>query len=283
MQIVKTVSDIRKLIADAKSSGNTIGFVPTMGALHEGHLSLLRLSKAECDISVVSIFVNPTQFAPTEDLEKYPRPIDKDITLLENENVDILFLPSKEEIYPDGASTFVIVEGITNRFEGAIRPDHFRGVATVVASLFNIIQPHVAFFGQKDLQQVAVIKQMVRDLHFPLRISIGETVREKDGLALSSRNQYLSDEEREESRILSQTLLGVRDDLLSGLGIEDAKLKGAKLFNSLKKKAILQYLDIVQPETFHPTNSFKANEDIAIIIAAKIGSTRLIDNVLLRK
>ncbi len=284
MQIAKTVSEIRALIAATRNSGKTVGFIPTMGALHEGHLSLVRLSKAECDTSVVSIFVNPTQFAPSEDLEKYPKPIEQDIALLEQENTDILFLPSKEEMYPEGASTFVNIEGkVAEGFEAAIRPTHFRGVATVVASLFNIVRPDIAFFGQKDLQQVAVIKKMVRDLHFPLMIKVGETVREADGLAMSSRNRYLSAEEREEALILSRTLYRMKENILSekdfDLALEDAR----KLFDSLKKKAVLDYLNIIDPETFHPLKSFKTSQDLAVIIAAKIGTTRLIDNVLINK
>jgi pantoate--beta-alanine ligase len=282
MQIFKKAAELTQYSLQEKSSGKSIGFVPTMGALHDGHISLIRASKVECDRTIVSIFVNPTQFAPTEDLEKYPRPIEKDISLLEAENVEILFLPSNEEIYPAGASTFVTVGEITENFEGAIRPAHFRGVATVVASLFNIVQSDVAFFGQKDLQQAAVIKRMVYDLHFPITIKTEETIREHDGLALSSRNQFLSADEREEAPILSKTLAIVKDELLNGVSFILAKENGAKSFNSLNKTGRLEYLDIVDPETFHLANSFKQHEDVAIIIAAKIGSTRLIDNVLVK-
>ena len=253
-----------------------------MGALHEGHISLVQASKAKCDLTVVSIFVNPTQFSPTEDLEKYPRTLEQDIALLEKEGVDILFIPSKEEMYPEGATTFINVEKITEGFEGAIRPTHFRGVATVVASLFNIVGPDVAFFGQKDLQQAAVIKRMVLDLHFPIRINVYETVREADGLAMSSRNRFLSSEEREESLLLSKTLFQVRDDLFSGLPVLESKLRGIKLFNSLKKKAVLEYIEIISPETFQLAESFKDGEEVGVIIAAKIGATRLIDNILVK-
>ncbi len=254
-----------------------------MGALHQGHLSLVSASKATCDITIVSIFVNPTQFAPTEDLEKYPRTLEADIALLEKAGVDILFLPSKEEIYPEGATTFINVEEITDGFEGAIRPTHFRGVATVVASLFNIVLPDVAFFGQKDIQQVAVIKRMVRDLHFPVTIEVCETVREADGLAMSSRNRYLSTEERAEALLLSKTVFSLRESLQAGIEIEAAKDKSIKSFNSLKKKAALEYLDVISPETFQSTHSFKDTQEVAIIIAARIGATRLIDNVLVKK
>lgn len=281
MNIAKTITELRRLIAEARSGQNSVGFVPTMGALHEGHLSLIRSSKKQCTITVVSIFVNPTQFAPSEDLDKYPRPIEADIALLESEGVDILFLPSSEEMYPKEAATYVTVEKITELFEGTIRPTHFRGVATVVASLFNIVKPDVAFFGQKDLQQVAVIKRMVLDLHFPITIIVGETVREADGLAMSSRNRYLSADERDESLLLSKTLWQIRSDILGGSSIQDARLKGANLFNSLKKTAVLEYLEVISAETFHPADSFKPGEEMAVIIAAKLGTTRLIDNVLI--
>ena len=283
MNAVKTVSEIRTILLAEKTLGKSIGFVPTMGALHEGHLSLVRASKSKCDRTAVSIFVNPTQFAPTEDLDKYPRSIEQDISLLESEGVDILFLPSKEEMYPEGATTFINVEEISKGFEGAIRPTHFRGVATVVGSLFNIVQPDRAFFGQKDLQQVAVIKRMVRDLHFPVTIEVCETVREADGLAMSSRNRYLLPEERAEALILSKTLFSLRESLVEGIEIEAAKDDSIKLFNSLKKKALLEYLDIISPETFQSAKSFNGTEEVAIVIAAQIGATRLIDNVLLKR
>jgi len=281
MEIAKTVSELRSFLAKGTRKNYSIGFVPTMGALHEGHLSLVRASKAKCDETIVSIFVNPTQFAQTEGLEKYPRTLDKDIALLQKEDVGILFIPSKEEIYPSGAATFVTVEKITESFEGAIRPTHFRGVATVVTSLFTIVRPEVAFFGQKDLQQTAVIKRMVRDLHFPLKIEVCETMREPDGLAMSSRNQFLSAEEREESLILSKTIFYVRDVMLEGMPFSVARLRGVNLFNSLKKRAVLEYLDIINPETFQLAESFKVNEEAAVIIAARIGETRLIDNVII--
>jgi pantoate--beta-alanine ligase len=280
MQIIRKSAELTEFSRAEKVSGKRIGFVPTMGALHDGHLSLVRESKKKCDITIVSIFVNPTQFAPSEDLEKYPRPLEQDIALLEKENTDILFLPSVEEIYPEGFSSFVTVDKVTDGFEGAIRPEHFRGVATVVSILFNITQPDIAFFGQKDLQQAAVIKRMVKDLHVPITIEVCEIVREKDGLAMSSRNRYLSPEEREEAKILSQTLAEVQADILSGLSIADSKLRGVKYFDSLKKKAVLEYVDIVHPETFQLADSFKQQEEIAVVIAAKIGNTRLIDNIL---
>ena len=282
MELSKSIAELRSVIASARKTGLSIGFIPTMGALHEGHLSLVRAAKKKCDVTVVSIFVNPTQFAPSEDLDKYPRSLEQDTELLQKENVNILFIPSKEEMYPAGAVSFVTVEKITEGFEGMIRPTHFKGVATVVASLFNIVRPDIAFFGQKDLQQAAVIKRMVLDLHFPIQVEVCETVREADGLAMSSRNRFLAPEERAESLILSKTLFHVRDQLHSELPFAEAKLRGIKLFNSLKKKAILEYLDVVNPETFQFAESFKHTQEVGVIIAAKVGLTRLIDNILVK-
>jgi pantoate--beta-alanine ligase len=282
VQIAKTITALRALLNQSKKAGFSIVLVPTMGSLHEGHLSLVKSSKMQSNITVVSIFVNPAQFSPSEDIEKYPISLEEDIDLLTKAEADILFLPSKEEIYPLGSSTFVSVENITERFEGAVRPTHFKGVTTVVASLFNIVQPDIAFFGQKDLQQAAIIKQMVRDLHFPIKIVIGEIIREGDGLSMSSRNRYLSAPERIEATILFKTLEYICNNLLSGVAFEEATLRGSNYFNSLKKKAILEYLDIVSPETFQLAKSFKSNEKVGIIIAAKIGTTRLIDNMLIK-
>ncbi len=282
MEITATIPELRSYIVEARKKNHTIGLVPTMGALHEGHLSLVRASKKKCDITVISIFVNPIQFGPTEDLAKYPRTLEQDTELLTKEKGDILFVPLKEEMYSEEASTFVTVENITVGFEGEIRPMHFRGVATVVASLFNIVQPDFAFFGQKDLQQAAVIKRMIRDMHFPIQMEVCETVREAGGLAMSSRNRFLSFDEREESLIIYKTLFEIRDNLLLGLPIREAKLKGIKLFNSLKKKAELEYLDIIDPETFQLAESFKSNKEVGVVIAAKLGVTRLIDNILVK-
>jgi pantoate--beta-alanine ligase len=273
--------ELRPLISEAQCSSISIGFVPTMGALHEGHLSLVRMSKQECGMTVVSIFVNPTQFGANEDFSKYPRTFEDDCKLLESEGVDIVFAPQANEMYPAGASVAISVGEIATVFEGEIRPTHFSGVATVVASLFNIVQPTVAYFGQKDLQQVAVIKKLVRDLHFPTSITIGETIREADGLAMSSRNRYLSEAERSESLVLSKTLATVKEELLGGMGIADAVLAGKKFFADTAEKATLDYLAIIDPETFQIADSFKEGTRVGIIIAARLGVTRLIDNILL--
>lgn len=282
MIVTTTVQELREHITPAKREGKSIGFVPTMGALHEGHLSLTKLSKKECDLTVVSIFVNPTQFGPNEDFSKYPRTLEQDSKMLESVDTEILFLPDKETMYPTEAATFVTVEGVTDNFEGEVRPGHFQGVSTVVASLFNIVTPDVAYFGQKDAQQVAVIKKMVKDLHFPLRIVVGETVREADGLAMSSRNRYLSPEDRERALTLSKTLSLVRQLISQGKLFEDALLEGKRFFAKTGEIA-LEYLDIVDSETFARAASFKDSESITALIAAKVGTTRLIDNVVITK
>jgi len=280
--VTTTVEELRHQITATKREGKSVGFVPTMGALHEGHLSLTKLSKKECDVTVVSIFVNPTQFGPNEDFSKYPRTIEQDSAMLESVGTDILFLPDKETMYPTGAATFVTVEGVTDNFEGEVRPGHFQGVSTVVASLFNIVTPDVAYFGQKDAQQVAVIKKMVKDLHFPLRIVIGETVREADGLAMSSRNRYLSPKERERALTLSKTLSHVREFIGQGKPFEEVLFEGKRFF-AKTSEITLEYLDLVDSETFARAASFKHSESITALIAAKVGTTRLIDNVVIRK
>ncbi len=280
MIVTNTVEELREQITAAKRKGKSIGFVPTMGALHEGHFSLTKLSRKECDLSVVSIFVNPTQFGPNEDFSKYPRTLEQDSIMLESVGTDILFLPDKETMYPTGAATFVTVDGVTDYFEGEVRPGHFQGVSTVVASLFNIVTPDVAYFGQKDAQQVAVIKKMVKDLHFPLRIVIGETVREADGLAMSSRNRYLSTEEREKAITLSKTLSLVQELIGEGKSFEDVLLEGKRFFTKTGE-ITLEYLDIVDSETFTRVASFKESESITVLIAAKVGTTRLIDNAVI--
>src|SRR3990170_1202149 len=203
MQTVSTLADLR---STRLSFSGIVGLVPTMGYLHDGHLSLIRRAKEECDHVVVSIFVNPTQFGPREDLSKYPRDPDRDLSLIEPLGADLVWMPTAEMMYPDGYQTWVEVEAMTRPLEGAMRPGHFRGVTTVVAKLFNGVQPHKAYFGQKDAQQVAVIKQMARDLNFPIEIVVGPTLRESDGLAMSSRNTYLDPDERKAATVLFRAL-----------------------------------------------------------------------------
>jgi pantoate--beta-alanine ligase len=283
MRTVQTVSELRRALAPLREQGKRIGFIPTMGALHEGHMSLVEMSKKQVDVTVVSVFVNPTQFGPNEDFARYPRTVEEDARLLVEADVDFLFVPKPDEIYPEGHSTVVTVAGLTDRYEGAVRPGHFNGVTTVVAALFNIVAPDVAYFGQKDAQQVAVIKRMVRDLHFPIEIKVGATVREAGALALSSRNRFLSESDRARSMSLSSALFSTRDSIADGHSIEEAKRAGLFAFQLAAPEAILDYFDIVDAETFQPITSLDAvrgnGTAATIIIAARIGDTRLIDNL----
>lgn len=280
MRIIHTSSELRSALTLQREQGKTIGFVPTMGALHEGHRSLVRRSKQDSDVTVVSIFVNPTQFGPSEDFERYPRTLEADASLLIEEEVEFLFAPTVDQIYPDGHSTQVHPGAIATLFEGARRPGHFDGVATVVSILFNIVQPQIAYFGQKDAQQLAVIRRLVADLAFPIEIIAAPTIRERDGLALSSRNRYLTSAERKESVALSKTLHFVRDLLKKRHSISSAKTAGIAEFQRLAPHGVLDYLDIVNSETFQAMTSFEPQEPCSttIIIAANFGTTRLIDN-----
>src|SRR6202049_3632001 len=216
MKICATISEARAACRDARSDRKRLGLVPTMGALHEGHLSLVRAAKAQCDAGAVSILLNPTQFGPTEDLSKYPRQFDRDCQLLEKEGVDILFAPSVDEIYPHGQVTWVLVEGLSDKLDGRSRPGHFRGVTTIVSKLFHILEPDTAFFGQKDAAQLAVIRRMVHDLNFPVEIVACPIVRESDGLAMSSRNAYLNREERGRALMLQRSLQQVKKSWEAG-------------------------------------------------------------------
>jgi pantoate--beta-alanine ligase len=250
-----------------------------MGALHEGHLSLVRAARDACDRVVVSIFVNPTQFGPTEDLEKYPRTFEQDKVLLEGAGVDLLFAPNAEEIYPPGARTFVTVEDLSSRLDGLSRPGHFRGVTTVVAKLFNIVQPDAAFFGQKDAAQVAVLRRMVRDLNFPVEIVVCPTVREPDGLAMSSRNRYLSPQQRKSALALSRALHAMETAARAGEHRADILLaQGLRVLES-EPGIRVDYLAAVHPDTLEPLENLAAGGLLAV--AAFVGNTRLIDNVLL--
>src|ERR1700680_3881108 len=230
MRILTTISPMRAACRGARSKGERLGFVPTMGALHDGHLSLVRAAKASCGIVAASIFVNPTQFGPNEDLAKYPRSFERDCKLLEREGVELLFAPAAEEMYPAGAVTWVTVEGLSDKLDGRSRPGHFRGVATVVAKLFHVVQPDAAFFGQKDAAQVAIIRRMVRDLNLPVEIVVCPIVRDPDGLAMSSRNAYLDPEQRKHALVLHRSL--TRIQRLADAGERDA----AKLLAAGRKE-----------------------------------------------
>lgn len=253
-----------------------------MGFLHEGHLSLVRESKKRCDLTVVSIFVNPTQFGPSEDFNNYPRDEKRDVSLLENENVDYLFLPSSEEIYPKNFQTFVNVEYVSKHLEGEFRPTHFRGVSTVVLILFNCIQPDYAFFGQKDAQQLAVIKQMVTDLKLNVEIISCPIMRENDGLAMSSRNVYLSDRERKDALVLHQSLQLAQKLITEGERRVSFILNDMMHLYSAISSAKLDYLKIVDAATFELVDDLKERKEYLVLVACKIGKTRLIDNLRIK-
>jgi pantoate--beta-alanine ligase len=279
MQVSRTIQELRAVLRAPRHEGRSIGFVPTMGALHEGHLSLVRLSRKGCDVTVVSIFVNPLQFAANEDLGKYPRTFESDCAMLEKAGVDFLFAPPPEEMYTPGATTFVTVEGTTDRLDGVSRPGHFRGVTTVVAKLFHIVQPDRAFFGQKDSAQAAIVRQMVHDLNFPLEIVIGPIVREPDGLAMSSRNTYLNPAERQQSLVLSRTLREIEKRFAKGERNAEKLIAAGSSILTQDPGTRLDYLSIVHPDTLEPVATITAPTLVAI--AAWVGATRLIDNLVL--
>jgi pantoate--beta-alanine ligase len=270
---------MRNAARDLRRAGKRLGFVPTMGALHDGHLSLVRAACASCDSVAASIFVNPTQFGPNEDLAKYPRSFERDRELLEREGVELLFAPSVDEMYPAGAATWVTVEGLSDKLDGGSRPGHFRGVATVVAKLFHVVEPGAAFFGQKDAAQVAVIRRMVRDLNLPVEIVVCPIVREPDGLAMSSRNGYLNPVQRKQALALHRSLVRVQALVDAGERTA-AKLIAAGREELVREHSVrLDYFEIVNPETLDPLPDIYQGALVAV--AAFVGSTRLIDNILL--
>lgn len=259
--------------------GRTIGFVPTMGYLHDGHLSLMKRARQDCDTVVASIFVNPTQFGPHEDFERYPRDEEGDRKKCESAGVDLLFMPAAAEMYPDKPSVFVTVEGIADILEGAVRPGHFRGVATVVSKLFNIVKPAKAYFGQKDFQQCAVIKRMVKGLNMDVEIAVLPTMREQDGLAMSSRNSYLNPEERRAAAIIHRALSDAEQLVRAGVH-EPEKVKN-KTVAVLKEEPglLIDYVEVADPETLAPLSEMKSG--IVILVAVRLGKTRLIDNLMI--
>jgi pantoate--beta-alanine ligase len=277
MEVVHTIPELRAAVAQARQAGKAIGFVPTMGCLHEGHLSLIRRAKQEAAFVVVSIFVNPTQFGPNEDVSKYPRTLAEDRTGCEAAGASLIFAPAAADFYPAGASTWVDVEGISAKLCGEFRPGHFRGVATVVAMLFNAAQADVAVFGRKDLQQLAVIRRKVRDLHMPVRILAHETVREPNGVAMSSRNRYLSAEQLTQATAIPAAMAAAK--ALAQAGVTDAaRLRDAAQAVLATQPALkTQYCEIVDLETMVPVAS-TAGFKCAIAIACHLGATRLIDN-----
>ena len=279
MQVLSTVREMRAASLAVRKGAQSLGLVPTMGALHDGHIALVRAARAQCDVVAVSIFVNPKQFGPNEDFSKYPRTFERDCALLEAEGVALVFAPQPEEMYPTGASTFVEVEGVGDRLDGASRPGHFRGVTTVVAKLFHIVGPDKAFFGQKDAAQVAVLRSMVRDLNFDLELIVCPTVREPDGLALSSRNRYLSSEERARALVLSTALNVISKTYRAGQKSVAPLLEAGRSVLATEPEVRIDYLEIVSANTLQPLTEAAAGALVAI--AAYIGNTRLIDNTIL--
>ena len=281
MKTCTTIHEMRAKSRAVRRAGKRLGFVPTMGALHEGHLSLVRAARASCDVVAASIFVNPTQFGPNEDLAKYPRSWDRDRELLEREGVELLFAPSVEEMYPAGAVTWVTVEGLSDKLDGRSRPGHFRGVTTVVAKLFHVVEPDTAFFGQKDAAQVAIIRRMVRDLNLSVEIVVCPIVREPDGLAMSSRNTYLDPGQRKRALVLHHSLMRIQKLAEAGER-EAAKLVAAGREEFAQDTFVrLDYLELVHPDTLDPVKDISGGALAAV--AAFMGNTRLIDNLLLPK
>ena len=278
MHIITSSAEMAALSKEAHTRGKRTGFVPTMGALHAGHISLVRAARARCDVVVTSIFVNPTQFGPNEDFARYPRTFEADCALLEKEQTDYVFHPSVEEMYPKGAATWVAVEGLSEKLDGRSRPGHFRGVTTVVAKLFNIVQPDLAFFGQKDAAQAAIIRKMVRDLDMDVEVVVCPIVREADGLAMSSRNAYLDAEQRRQATILNRSLMRMQMMMDRGEAGSAELIAAGKQIIAEEPTVRLDYLEIVDPETLDPVSEISHGALIAV--AAYVGNTRLIDNML---
>ncbi|MFY9803317.1 MAG: pantoate--beta-alanine ligase [Candidatus Acidiferrales bacterium] len=279
METIHTIEWMKQIAHAARASERGLGLVPTMGALHEGHSSLIRAAQRECSPVVVSIFVNPTQFGPSEDFTKYPRRVEEDRATLENLGVDYLFAPTAQEMYPPGFRTSVMVEGWSDRLEGRSRPNHFRGVTTVVLKLFEIVQPQRAYFGRKDAQQARIIRQMAADLNLDTEVIVRPILRESDGLALSSRNVYLQGDDRRAAAVLSRSLAAVRDEVNKG------ERDAARLLSALRRvldaepRVTLDYAEIVDADTLEPVMNLR--RACYVLIAAKVGGTRLIDNALI--
>ena len=279
MKLVHKIAEAHEEIIHARREGKTIGLVPTMGALHEGHLTLVSRAREVCDFVAVSVFVNPTQFGPSEDLDKYPRPLESDAEKCRDAGVDLIFAPSAAEMYPADFNTWVEVKGLTEVLEGEVRPGHFRGVTTVCAKLFNILDPDFACFGTKDYQQLKVIEKMVRDLNMRLQIIPVETVRESDGLAMSSRNTYLSTDERKAALVLSKSLQTAKEVFDSGERSAAAIQELVENFIKSEQLADIDYVAVVDAESLTPIDEI-VNPAI-VLLAVRVGKTRLIDNTLL--
>jgi pantoate--beta-alanine ligase len=278
MQIITSITEMQSSAEALRREGRRIGFVPTMGFLHEGHLSLMRTARQENDVVVASIFVNPAQFGPKEDLDRYPRDAEGDRLKCGPAGVDILFTPSAEEMYPERPVVFVTVDGLSDILEGAIRPGHFRGVATVVAKLFHIVKPHRAYFGQKDFQQCAVIKRMKKGLDLDVEIAVLPTMREPDGLAMSSRNSYLNAEQRKKAACLFRALTAAEELVRSGVREPEKVQQKMRAVMLAEKDVQVDYAEVSDPDTLEPIRTMQ--ERVVLLVAARIGATRLIDNLL---
>lgn len=280
MKIIRSPKEMQKICRELKRRGKSIGFVPTMGYLHKGHLNLVRIAADKTDIVVVSLFVNPTQFGPREDFSRYPRDFKGDRLLLEKARYDYLFVPGTKAMYPEGYLTYVNVEKLTGHLEGTVRPGHFRGVTTIVAKLFNIVQPDIAVFGQKDAQQAVVLKKMVEDLNYGIKMIIAPTVRERDGLACSSRNKYLSSEERKQAKVLYQSLRLAK--LLIKQGERSVNKLVSKMNRFIDKQPLaeIDYIAVTNAHTLELLNKLKG--EVLISLAVRFGKTRLIDNIKIR-
>ncbi|NLT52609.1 MAG: pantoate--beta-alanine ligase [Ignavibacteria bacterium] len=281
IKIIETCAQMREYSLNLKTENKTIGLVPTMGYLHEGHLSLVDAASEKCDAVVVSIFVNPTQFGKNEDFSKYPRNFERDIELLSQKKVDAVFFPSAKEIYSENYQTYVEVEEITKKQEGEFRPEHFKGVTTIVSILFNCVKPDVAVFGRKDAQQAAIIKRMTDDLQFGIKVIVAPIIREIDGLAMSSRNVYLSGKERKDALVLRKSLDSAVKMIESGERNTKKIISGMKGLYSKVDSAELQYIRIVEEKSFQEIEILDKGNSYYILIACKIGATRLIDNELI--
>jgi pantoate--beta-alanine ligase len=278
-RLVTTRVEVRSAILDARAAGRKVGLVPTMGALHEGHLSLVWESRKQCDFTVVTIFVNPTQFGPSEDFNRYPRTLEADLRLLKGVQADLVFAPAVEEMYPPGCTTAIEPPEVAKALDGDFRPGHFRGVATIVLKLFNVAPADVAYFGQKDYQQTLVVRRMVEDLNVPIQVQVCPTVREADGLAMSSRNVYLSSEERQRALAVSRALQAA-EEMIAG-GETDPAAVEARMSQILRDGGVdrIDYAAIVDPETLQGVGAI--HDKVAALVAAHVGKTRLIDNRLI--
>ena len=282
MIVARSILKVRKIIKKVKEKKKIVGFVPTMGALHLGHLSLIRKAKKECDFVVVSIFVNPIQFGPQEDYKRYPRPFKKDKKILEEEKVDLLFYPTVKVMYPENFSTYVEEVSLSKYLCGKFRPGHFRGVTTVVAKLFNIVNPDISYFGQKDFQQAQIIKRMVRDLNFPVKIKVLPIVREKDGLAMSSRNSYLTSSERKKAAFLYQSLKKAKVLIKQKENPQKVREAVIRFIKEKIPESRIDYVEVADPSTLESLKTIRKNQKVLVALAVHIGKARLIDNILVK-